>query len=153
MGASPYFSRFYSRASLLIGCGASVYVSGMLVAYYTSMNTHEHKGNAMYSREEQQQIATTILNQIGRRELFSLQASKYVALTEGGVQFSVKTPRTSRINKLVIRLTAMDDYTIEYWNLKRGTFEPTLIKTTDGIYCDMLSEACVEGSGVEVINL
>lgn len=91
-------------------------------------------------------VGQTIANQLGRSTLAMLGARNLVAI-ENGLQFSIGSGAKNGINKIVIKLTPADDYTVEFWRIKKADFE--MISSHDGIYVDGLHECIQRHTGME----
>lgn len=85
-------------------------------------------------------IARTIRGQIFALDgmaWFAWGAKNAVGLDDG-IQFDVKGLKFR--GKVIIKLTAMDDYTITFGRMNRKTFEFDVKHTAEGVYCDQLVE-------------
>ncbi len=85
-------------------------------------------------------IARTIISQIKALDhmaLFAWGFKNGVGLDDG-VQFDVNGLKFK--GKVIIKLTAMDDYTITFGRMNRKTFEFDVKHTAEGVYCDQLVE-------------
>ncbi len=83
-------------------------------------------------------IARTIISQIKALDhmaLFAWGFKNGVGLDDG-VQFDVNGLKF--IGKVIIMLTAMDDYKITFGRMNRKTFEFDIHFESEGIYCDQL---------------
>lgn len=57
---------------------------------------------------------------------------------DDGIQFDVNGLKFK--GKVIIKLTAMDDYTITFGRMNRKTFDFDVKHTAEGVYCDQLVE-------------
>ncbi len=83
-------------------------------------------------------IARTILEQIKTLDhmaLFAWGFKNGVGLDDG-IQFDVNGLKFK--GKVIIKLTAMDDYTITFGKVNLKTFEFDVKETAKGVYCDQL---------------
>lgn len=92
-------------------------------------------------------VATTILEQLGgRRFRMMTGAGNFVAIADGnGLMFTIGR-NSHNVNKVRIRLTAADDYTVETWRI-RGT-KATPVETREGVYCDNLQDVFTSMTGL-----
>ena len=85
-------------------------------------------------------IARTLLSQLGNRALFMLGAKNILA-TDRGVQFKIGRNSKS-VNHVQIKLEADDTYTLTFGRLakKRGEFVPSFKVKSEavGVYADAL---------------
>lgn len=101
-----------------------------------------------YTRDEQQEIAGTILRQLAGstgRLVAMTGAKNFCSHPEGGVSFRIG--RNSKgVNYVKITLTADDLYTVEFKRI-HGT-KITDKGTTEGAYCDMLGDLFEKSTGM-----
>lgn len=85
-------------------------------------------------------IASTIYGQIHALDGMAWYAwgSKNPMALKDGLQFDVNGLVFK--GKVIIKLTAMDDYTITFGRMNRKTFEFDVKETAEGVYCDQLVE-------------
>ncbi len=85
-------------------------------------------------------IARTIRNQIVTLDRWALGAwgAKNTLALDDGIQFDVNGLKFK--GKVIIKLTAMDDYTITFGRMNRKTFEFDVKHEAAGVYCDQLVE-------------
>jgi hypothetical protein len=87
-----------------------------------------------------QEIARTILEQLGRQFVVLTGASQFVAL-ESGLQFNIGSGAKDGISKVRIILTPADDYTLIFYKKTRNPVEPwATVDTVEGVYCDNLQD-------------
>jgi hypothetical protein len=99
-----------------------------------------------------QQIAQTIIEQIGRAA-FAMMGAKNAMAIERGVQFAIGR-NTKRVNRVRVTLGWDDTYTMEFW--KVGTMKTnmgrqiaaTKIAETDGVYADNLNHVIESHTGL-----
>lgn len=105
------------------------------------------------------EVATTILQQLGGNKFIVMTGAKDFFALENGGGLGMSIPRNkSKANRLKIKLMPDDTYTLEWikfspsrWQPKKLTFtEPkvTVLKTQEGVYCDMLQEFFTEYTGM-----
>ncbi len=83
-------------------------------------------------------IARTIFSQIKALDpmaVFAWGTTNIVGLDDG-IQFDVNGLQFK--GKVIIKLTAMDDYTITFGRMNRKTFEFDVKHQAEGVYCDQL---------------
>lgn len=94
------------------------------------------------------QVAATILNQLGGNRFVVMTGSKNFIYTENSLQMEL-TRNQLGAKFLIITLTSMDDYNLEFVKIKTtyekiGTMkfpaktERITLKTFEGVYCDQL---------------
>ncbi len=86
-------------------------------------------------QQEQKEIATTIINQLGGNKFRAMTGANNFVATKSGVQFKFKGSR--KVNCCVITLDPSDTYTVEFWKIKRNC-DFDMIESSDMIYADML---------------
>ena len=100
-----------------------------------------------YTKDEQKEIAATILSQLGGAgRLVAMTGAKFfTSHPEGGLSF--KIGRNSKgVNYCKISLTSDDLYTVDF---TRVTFKKITAKgTTEGAYCDMLVDLFENATGM-----
>ena len=95
-----------------------------------------------------QEIATTILQQLGGRRFSLMTGAKNFIALESGLAFQLGRFSGVKITHCRIILTAADDYTLELLAI-RGTSIKTL-KTLEGIYAEALCSIFVDETGIEL---
>ncbi len=107
------------------------------------------------------QIAATILNQLGGNRFIAMTGAKNFLATGDGLRFSIGR-NASKANRVEIKLNGLDLYDIEFVkytpsklkvNHKAGTAEwvdekRVTVKTYEDIYCDQLQELFTETTGL-----
>lgn len=104
---------------------------------------------------EAQQIALTIMNQLGGKRFGAMTGAKnFVALTDGGVSFRIPTGfsqingKKTGINAVTIKLDhARDVYDMEFASIRGAKITPK--GEARGIYCDMLASTFTEHTGLD----
>lgn len=100
-----------------------------------------------YTKEEQIEIANTIIAQLGgRRFQVMTGASNFLAL-DSGVQFNIGAGAKSDINKVVVTLMPDDTYTVEFWRIKRRSLDITKVSDYVGVSADTLQRVFTEATG------
>lgn len=99
---------------------------------------------------EHVQVAQTILEQLGGKRLIAMTGAKHFFAAAGkdnlgGLTFRVPAAAKG-INYVAIDLTASDDYTVTFSNI-RGA-EVTEVAQHKGIYCDMLQSIFEDETGL-----
>jgi len=117
-----------------------------------------------YTKDEQTEIATTIINQMGGAgKLKSMIGVKmFVVLEEGGVKFNFKM--NPKINKCEIKLNDMDLYDMKFYKSYKITGNEksieamdqkiaksnVIIKSIDGLYNDTLKNVFESTTGLRL---
>jgi len=107
-------------------------------------------------------IAKTIISQLGGNKFIAMTGAKKFSALGDGVMFhvSAKTARGT-CNRCRIRLTASDDYTVEFVSarLKKVTSDAgffyrvpdvKVLHTVAGVYCDRLQSVFTEVTGLKI---
>ena len=96
----------------------------------------------MYTTEEQKQIASTILNQLGGSRFTSMTGAKdFSVIKEGGMVCKIGR-NASSANYIKITLNSMDLYDMEFIRI-HGTKITTKKKVTD-LYNHMLQDVFID---------
>lgn len=93
-----------------------------------------------------QDIARTILQQLGGAEFCALTGCHTPIATGNGLRFFI--PKTRGINRVTITLTPADDYFVQFECIK-GTFY-AVVSDAEGVYCDMLQDVFEHHTGLYV---
>jgi len=94
-----------------------------------------------------QQIAKTILDQLGGQRFIVMTGAKKFIAIESGLQFKLPSRLTQRsIDTVRITLTPMDEYNIEFGRVRKLDY--SVIESVDGVYCDQLQEIFTEKTGL-----
>jgi len=94
--------------------------------------------------QNNQQVAQTILRQLGGNKFIAMTGSKnFVSNTKENSLTMKLTRNKLSASHLRIKLTANDDYTMEFFG-RTGTIK----KTIEGVYCDMLQDIFTEVTGL-----
>lgn len=88
-------------------------------------------------------VAQTILAQLGGRRFITMTGARNFIGYRDSLVFQLPQNAKS-IFKVVIRLTPMDVYTLEFW--KRNTTEP--FDVVNGVYDDMLEDIFTTHTGL-----
>lgn len=91
------------------------------------------------------QVATTILNQLGGNRFAVMTGAKNFVATSDGVSFAIGK-NAKGINRVVITLTPMDDYKVDFWNVRNAAITEKAKFT--GVYCDQLQEIFTAATGM-----
>lgn len=91
------------------------------------------------------QIAQTILSQLGGNKFIAMTGSHSFTALENGLVFKIKKNK-SQASALRVILNGNDTYSMEFLkvNLKVGV---VFVKTLDDVYCDMLQDIFTETTG------
>lgn len=92
-----------------------------------------------------QQIAKTILNQLGAGRFVAMTGAKNFVAIENGLSFNI--PSSKGINRVKIVLdVAQDLYNVEFAYYRALKY--TVKKTHEGVYCDMLEKIFEQETGL-----
>lgn len=101
---------------------------------------------------QNQQIAQTILQQLGAGRFRAMTGAKDFIAIERGLQFGLPA-RFARggINKLRITLEPEDTYKVEFMKVSHrlGMHKCETVAEHDGVYCDMLQSLFKSETGLE----
>lgn len=96
-----------------------------------------------------QQIATTILNQLGGHRFLAMTGAKQLISLESGLQFSLPARFARKgINKVQVVLTGMDDYHLKFFRYNSKSFDCPCLEEREGIYCDQLQDVFTAVTGL-----
>lgn len=91
-------------------------------------------------------IASTILDQLGGKQ-FQIMTGAHGLLDVGnGLQLSFKGNR--KINKLIIKLTDNDTYTVEFGFFNHKTLDYNSVSKHEGVYFDQLQSLFTSVTGL-----
>jgi hypothetical protein len=97
---------------------------------------------------ENQQIAQTILEQLGGRKFVFMCGVKMLTAIERGLSFRIPGTLTrNRINYVKITLDPDDVYTVEFCVIRKLTSRR--VSLWEGVYCDNLCDLFREQTGLE----
>jgi len=102
----------------------------------------------MYSKAEREQIADTIVLQMGGRMFKAMTGVKKMVLLESGVRIFFKRTNGVKVNLVDIVLNASDTYDMTFMRIHGGNVET--ISEVDGVYCDMLQDVFEKETGLFV---
>jgi len=94
-----------------------------------------------YTREEQIEIANTIISQLGGNKFRAMTGAKNFFALDSGLSFTLPGGGgfcKQGINHVKILLNSMDLYDVEFSKVRRGIFQK--ISEHNGIYDDMLQD-------------
>lgn len=96
-----------------------------------------------------QQIAATILEQLGGRRFMVMTGAKnLVALTEGGLQFKLPARfAKDGINLVAVKLNADDLYDVQY--MKTRGLDVKAVREETDLYFDQLQERFTANTGLD----
>jgi len=90
-----------------------------------------------YTKSEREQIAKTIIAQMGGTgKLSAMVNGRQYLILEAGVQFTFSGKRG--MNKCVVKLTPADTYDMEFWYINARTAKCVKKAEFKGVYNDML---------------
>jgi hypothetical protein len=93
------------------------------------------------------QIANTILAQIGGNKFIVMTGAKNLVAGENFLQFSIGRGAKNKANMVKITLDADDTYTVEYFNYRK--FEAKSVACNSGIYADKLQSEFTNATGFD----
>ena len=107
----------------------------------------------MYTRDEQIQIANTIIQQLGGNRFKMMTGAKNFLAMESGLAFAIPGKGFAKegINELHVILDASDTYTVRAFRIRRRKGAPTvkLIGEHSGIYNDRLQSLFKDLTGLD----
>lgn len=92
-------------------------------------------------------VAATILEQLGGNQFIIMTGAKHFVGSKDGLGFKIGR-NDKRVNHVNIRLTAMDDYTIEFCTVRN--FEIVKKDVVEGVYCDNIKDVFEHHTGLYV---
>jgi len=101
----------------------------------------------MSNNEHRQQIASTILAQLGGNQFLAMTGTKSVGIMESGIICKLGRFAGLKITHVRVTLTDTDLYDVDF--LRVHGFNTTTISSFTGIYADMLRELFTEETGLE----
>ena len=110
-----------------------------------------NRGNNMttatqrFTKEEQKEIAATILQQLGGNKFLVMTGAKDLAFFDGGLQFKIGR-NGSKANIVSIELTPADLYKVTFFQFRK--MELKELKVVDGVFFDMLQEIFTDYTGL-----
>jgi hypothetical protein len=100
------------------------------------------------TKEEQQQVAKTIYEQLGGRGFgLMVGAKNLLSHSDQRGALSLRFKGSRKANYLKVTLTDRDDYTLEFCKVGRYDFDK--VETCEGIYADNLQEVFRRVTGLE----
>lgn len=87
-------------------------------------------------------VARTILTQLGGRRFCVMTGARNFLATADSLIFALPQ-NEKKIFKVVVRLTPMDLYTVEFW--QKNTCAPSALE--NDVHCDKLQEVFTEHTG------
>ena len=99
-----------------------------------------------------QEIATTILNQLGGRRFVMMTGAKDFIITKNELSFKIGRNCNS-INRVLIALDPSDTYTIKFCrdrlSKKTWEFSRKVVNEISDVYCDMLQPVFTQYTGLD----
>ena len=108
-----------------------------------------NKGNNMPELTEAQQIAVTILKQLGGKQFEILTGAENFAVAtddKGNKGLSFTIPRSNNIRGIQIYLNGLDLYNMNFIKIHGDKFE--VLHSLENVYCDQLQEIFTEKTGL-----
>lgn len=103
------------------------------------------KQNNMTTEAKNYHVAKEILNQLGGNRFCAMTGSNNFGAGENKLSMKLKR-NASGANYLIITLTPMDTYTMEFVSV-RGA-KRTVKKLIENVYCDMLQSMFTDATGL-----
>ena len=96
-------------------------------------------------------VANTILNQLGGSKFRAMTGAKHAIALESGVQFKIGGGAAKRINSIRIVLDPSDTYTVSFYSLRKikGILTSKLVAEHSDIYADALRDIFTAETGFE----
>lgn len=102
----------------------------------------------MNAQQTQNQIAQTILQQLGGNRFMVMTGSKNFVASSNALSFSLAR-NASKANRCVITLDeGSDTYVVEFWNVNMKKVTMTTLKKYEGVYFDMLQSIFSDFTGL-----
>jgi hypothetical protein len=100
------------------------------------------------TREEQIDIANTIIDQLGGRKFITMTGAKDIVALESGVSFKLSgTLSKNNINYVKVWLDSSDTYTLEFWKYRKMRGDK--ISEHSMIYHDQLPRIFTAETGLD----
>ena len=97
---------------------------------------------------DSQTIATEILNQLGGNRFVAMTGARHIAHDAGALRFRLPSRFAARgINFVCVKLTANDDYTVEYGTLRGLNYR--VVEVQENVYCDTLRASFKAATGLD----
>lgn len=94
------------------------------------------------------QVAQTILDQLGGRRFLAMTGAKHLMYTVQGLQFKLPSRFSKQgINFVNIILTPDDLYDVEFGKIFKLTYQ--VIESVNGLYFDQLQEVFTRVTGID----
>jgi hypothetical protein len=96
-------------------------------------------------------VANTILEQLGGPMFTRMTGAHNLAGDETSLRFSLhRGSAHNGINKVIVTLTPMDTYTVQFWNIRLGSksCSQRLVAEHEDVYCDMLQDVFEQATGL-----
>lgn len=94
-------------------------------------------------------VANTILEQLGGRQFITMTGARHLLARDNGLTFRLPGGRgfcKDGINYVTVTLTAMDDYTVEFFRIRGANV--TGIEQNEGVYAENLKMVFTEATGL-----
>ena len=92
-----------------------------------------------------QEIARTILQQLGGNRFVAMTGAKNFGSTENSLSFKIGS-NAKRINHVKITLNALDLYDVTYYRVRKYDFK--VATESSNVYCDMLQSDFTTNTGM-----
>lgn len=100
------------------------------------------------TREEQIEIANTIISQLGGKKFIAMTGAKDIFALEEGVSFKVPGTLTkNHINYIKVWLDPSDTYTVEFWKYEKMRGDK--ISEHSMVYYDQLQDIFTAETGLD----
>ena len=97
---------------------------------------------------DNQQIATTIMEQLGGRKFTVMTGAKNYTSIENGLKFSLPARFAKNgINRVTVELDWQDTYTVNFYRVRGASCK--LQTTSNDIYADQLQRTFTEETGLD----
>lgn len=96
------------------------------------------------SKEQRQEIAQTIVQQLGGGKFRMMTGAKDFVALDHGVQFMI--PQANKVRKVQIVLNGADLYTMAFYSIRKTDIK--LLKSVHGLYADQLQKTFTEATGL-----
>lgn len=108
------------------------------------------KTEAKADRSYHEQVAKTIINQMGGHKLLGLMIGvKSYTFDHNNVAFRYMKADRNKSNYVDIKLTSDDTYTLNFWWIHGDSCKE--VQTIEGVYCDQLIPVFSDATGLSLV--
>ena len=96
-------------------------------------------------KEQNYELATTILNQLGGKQFSMMVGMKDLSMNGNTIQFKIGR-NNSKANMVSVTLEDNDTYTIKFFSFRKMVFKE--LDIFENIYCDQLQKIFTDYTGL-----